>query len=129
MYQRLVGRLIYLSHTRPDIAYAVSVISQFMHNRKKVHLQVAYRVLRYLKGTPGRGILFKRNGWLVLEAYTDADYVGSVIDRRSTSDYCTFFDGNLVTWKKYGMRYNLIIAASEARASVYKPNPGVIVVQ
>ena len=56
-------------------------------------------MLQYLKGTPGKGILFKRNGGLVLEAYTDADYAGSIIDRRSTSRYCTFLDGNLVTWK------------------------------
>jgi len=53
-YQRLVGKLIYLAHTRPDIAYAVSVVSQFMHNLKDSHLQVVYRLLRYLKSTPGK---------------------------------------------------------------------------
>nr|KYP66558.1 Copia protein [Cajanus cajan] len=61
MYQRLVGRLIYLSHTRPDIAFAVSLVSQFMHQPKEAHLQAALRIVQYLKGTPGRGILFKRN--------------------------------------------------------------------
>ncbi|RVW23389.1 Retrovirus-related Pol polyprotein from transposon RE1 [Vitis vinifera] len=70
-----------------------------MHSPKEAHLQITYRVLQYLKGTPGKGILFKRNGGLVLEAYTDADYAGSIIDRRSTSGYCTFLGGNLVTWK------------------------------
>ena len=59
MCQHLVGRLIFLSHTRPNIAYATSVISQFMHGPKKVHLQVANRVLQYLKGSPRKGILFK----------------------------------------------------------------------
>lgn len=113
MYQRLVGRLIYLSHTRPDIAYAVSVISQFMHSPKEAHLQVAYRVLQYLKGTPGKGILFKRNGGLVLEAYTDADYAGSIIDRRSTSGYCTFLGGNLVTWRS---KKQNVVARSSAEA-------------
>ena len=68
-----------------------------MHSPKEVHLNAAYQVLQYLKGTPGKGILFKRNGGLVLEAYTDADYVGSIVDRRSTSGYCTFLGGNLVT--------------------------------
>ncbi|WVZ15866.1 hypothetical protein V8G54_013432 [Vigna mungo] len=113
MYQRLVGRLIYLSHTRPDIAYAVSLISQFMHSPKETHLQAAHRILQYLKGTPGRGILFKRNGNVKLEAYTDADYAESIVDRRSTTGYCTFLGGNLVTWrsKKQG-----VVAQSSAEA-------------
>ena len=73
IYQRLVGKLIYLAHTRLDISYAVSLISQFMHNPKQSHLQAAHRVLHYLKGSPGKGVLFKKNPDLKLEAYTDAD--------------------------------------------------------
>ncbi|RVW46804.1 Retrovirus-related Pol polyprotein from transposon RE2 [Vitis vinifera] len=53
-YQRLVDRLIYLSHTRPDIAFAVSVVSQYMHSPKESHLEAVYEILRYLKGSPGR---------------------------------------------------------------------------
>ena len=56
-YQRLVGRLIYLSHTRPDIAYAVSVVSQFMHEPSEEHMNAVFRILRYLKGTLGKGLL------------------------------------------------------------------------
>ena len=99
MYQRLVGRLIYVAHTRPNIAYSVSVISQFMHDPREPHLQAAYRVLRYLQGNLGKGILFKKNNTLTLEAYTNADYAGSLVDRRSTTRYCTFIGGNLVTWR------------------------------
>ena len=113
MYQRLVGRLIYLSHTRPDIAYGVSLISQFMHSPKQVHLQAAHRILQYLKGTPGRGILFKRNGNINLEVYTDADYAGSIADRRSTTGYCTFLGGNLVTWRS---KKQSVVARSSAEA-------------
>ena len=51
-YQRLVGRLIYLSHTRPDIAFAVSVVSQYMHSPKESHLEAVYKILKYLKGSP-----------------------------------------------------------------------------
>ena len=97
MYQRLVGRFIYLSHTQHDIAYAVSVVSQFMHNPKEEHLQATYRILHYLKTNLGRGILLKRNTGLSLEAYTNSDYDGSIIHRRSTSGYCKFLVGNPVT--------------------------------
>ncbi|XP_019051896.1 PREDICTED: uncharacterized protein LOC109114137 [Nelumbo nucifera] len=113
MFQRLVGKLIYLAHTRPDIAYAISVISQFMHNPKEVHLQVAHRILHYLKANPGKGILFKRNGGLALEAYTDANYAGSPLDRWSTSGYCTFLGGNLVTWRS---KKQNVVARSSAEA-------------
>ncbi|KAL6323484.1 hypothetical protein AAG906_039057 [Vitis piasezkii] len=73
MYQRLVGRLIYLAHTRTDITYSVSMISQFMHDPRKPHLQVAYKVCITRKETR-KGILFKKNNTLALEAYTDVDY-------------------------------------------------------
>jgi len=98
-YHRLVGKLIYLAHTRPDIAYAVSVVSQFMHNPKDSHLQAVYRLLRYLKSTLGKGILYKKHENLKLECYTDADYAGDFTDRRSTSGYRTLLGGNLVTWR------------------------------
>ena len=99
IYQRLLGRLIYLSHIRLNIAYVVSVISQFMHNTKEFHLEATNQVLQYLKGSPGKGILFKRNLGLILEAYTDANYVRFVVDRRSVTWYCTFLGRNLVTWR------------------------------
>lgn len=83
-YQMFVGEPIYLSHTGPITTYAVSVVNKFMHNPKKVHLQAVYRILQNLKGTPGKGILFKKGEGLTLEAYTDADYAGCTVDRRST---------------------------------------------
>lgn len=98
-YQRLVGKLIFLSHTRPDIAFAVSLVSQFMHAPHKEHLEAAYQILRYLKNSPGKGLLFKRSRQRIVEAYTDADWAGSVTDRKSTTGYCTYVWGNLVTWR------------------------------
>ena len=99
MYQRLVGKQIYLSHTQLDIAYALSIVSQFLHSPRKAHLQAVCRILQYLKGSLGKGILFKRDTGLHIEAYTDANYVGSVTDRRSTSGYCVLIGGNLITWR------------------------------
>ncbi|KAI5340363.1 hypothetical protein L3X38_019637 [Prunus dulcis] len=57
-YQRLIGRLIYLAHTRLDISYVVSVVSQFMHSPSVSHRNVVDRILRYLKSAPGKGLMF-----------------------------------------------------------------------
>jgi len=94
MYQRMIGKLIYLAHKQPDIAISVSVIGRFMHEPKECRLQAVYRILHYLKGNLGKKILFKINGRPTLEAYTDVDYVGFLVDRRSTIEYCTFLGEN-----------------------------------
>ena len=96
-YQRLVGKLIYLSHTRPDIAFAVSVVSQYMHAPCEEHMEVVYRIMKYLKGSLGKGLYFRKNETRSIEGFTDADWADSIDDRRSTSGYCTFVWGNLVT--------------------------------
>ncbi|KAL6270194.1 hypothetical protein ACE6H2_027105 [Prunus campanulata] len=98
-YQRLVGRFIYLSLTRPNIAYAISVASQFMHSPSKDHMAALMRILIYLKSTTRRGLLFKKNGHLDLEGYTEADYAGSIIGIHSTLGYFTFVGGNLIMWR------------------------------
>ncbi|CAL9001492.1 unnamed protein product [Prunus brigantina] len=84
-YQRLVGRLIYLAQTRPDISYAVSVVSQFMHSPSVSHRNAVDRILRYLKSAPGKGLIFSKNGDLEVVGYTDVDWAGFITDRRSTS--------------------------------------------
>ncbi|XP_052296993.1 secreted RxLR effector protein 161-like [Citrus sinensis] len=91
---------MYLSRTRPNLAYALSVVSQFMHNPGEQHMKAVMRILRYLKTNPGKGILFSKNeDYSNVEVYTDADWVGSISDRRFTSGYFTFVGGNLVTWR------------------------------
>ena len=72
-YQRLVGKLIYLSHTGPDIAYTVSIVSQFMHCPSEDHMSAVTRILRYLKSTLGKGLMFSKNNHLNIEGYIDAD--------------------------------------------------------
>ena len=112
-YQKLVGKLIYLSHTRPNIAFAVSIVSQFLHSHYEVHLEAVYRILRYLKSTPRKGFFLKKSEQKTIEAYTDADWAGSVTDRRSTSGYCTYIWGNLVTWRS---KKQSVVARSSAEA-------------
>ncbi|CAL2243576.1 unnamed protein product [Prunus armeniaca] len=112
-YQRLVGKLIYLSHTRHDIAYAVSIVSQFMHSPSEDHMGAVMRILRYLKVTPGKGLMFCKYGHTDVEGYMDADWAGSVTDRRSTSRYFTFVGGNLVTWRSKKQK---VVSRSSAEA-------------
>ena len=80
MYQRLVGKLIYLTHTRPNLSFAIKIVSQFLNNPMKEHLNVVYRILRYLEGCPGKGLMFKKTLNRNLKVYIDADWVGSPID-------------------------------------------------
>ena len=65
----------------------------------EIHLRATNRILSYSKFTIGQGFLFTREGGLSLEAYTDSDWAGSVVDRRSTSGYCTLLGGSLITWR------------------------------
>ncbi|KAB2621756.1 hypothetical protein D8674_023938 [Pyrus ussuriensis x Pyrus communis] len=112
-YQRLVRRLIYLAQTRPDIAYAVSVVSQFMHSPSADYMAAVKRILAYLKFAPGKRILYRRHRHLRIEGFTDAYWVGDVTDRRSTSGYFTFFGSNLVTWCSKKQK---VVARSSAEA-------------
>ncbi|KAM7531655.1 hypothetical protein LguiB_035065 [Lonicera macranthoides] len=113
-YQRLVGRLMYLAHTRPDISYALSIVSQFLHNPGEKHMQAVMRIISYLKATPGKGILFQKNeDFQKIEGYTDADWAGNICDRRSTSGYFTFVGGNLVTWRS---KKQNVVSRSSAEA-------------
>ncbi|KAJ4723440.1 Retrovirus-related Pol polyprotein from transposon TNT 1-94 [Melia azedarach] len=115
-YQRLVGRLIYLSHTQPDIAYAISAVSQFMHSPLECHLEAVKRILSYLKAIAGKGLFFKKNDHLLVEAYTDADWACSISDRRLTTGYCTFIKGNLVTWRS---KKQPVVSRSSAEAEFH----------
>lgn len=114
-YQKLVGKLIYLSHTRPDICYSVSYVSQFMHSPTDIHLQAVMRILRYLKGSPGQGLFFKKTNCRDIQVFTDADWGGSKRDMRSTSGYGTFLWGNLVTWRS---KKQAVVARSSAEAEL-----------
>ena len=87
-FRQLVGSLIYLTITRPELAYSIAVTSQFMQNPKTSHLDAAKRVLCYVKGSIDYGLLYKKSDNFLLKGFTDANWAGYIDDRRSTSGYC-----------------------------------------
>ena len=112
-YRRLVGKLNYLTITRPDISFAVSVVSQFLQSPCDSHWDAVVRILRYIKGAPGQGLLYENKGNSQIVAFSDADWAGSPDDRRSTSGYCVLIGGNLVSWKS---KKQNVVARSSAEA-------------
>lgn len=112
-YRRLVGRLLYLQATRPDIVYAVNVLSQFVGDPRASHLEAANRVLRYLKATPGQDILLTKNGGTTFTAYCDSDWLGCPITRRSRMGYLLFLGGTPISWKS---KKQSVVSRSSAKA-------------
>lgn len=98
-YRRLVGRLIYLAVTRPDLAYSVHILSQFMQEPRTEHWEAALRVVRYLKGTPCQGILLRANSELTLQGWCDSDWAACPITRRSLTGWLVFLGNSPVSWK------------------------------
>ena len=112
-YQKLVGKLIYLTLTRPDIAFTVHVLSKFMHQPTTIHMQSAKRVLRYLAGSPSQGILLANKSTAKLQAYCDSDWGGCASTRRSTSGYCILLGDSPISWKS---KRQSVVARSSAEA-------------
>ena len=99
MYRRLIGRLLYINLTRPDICYAVQHLSQFMSMSRKPHWEAALHVLRYLKGTLYQGLHYPVSNDLCLNAYCDSDWAACAYSRKSLSGYCIYLGPCLISWK------------------------------
>lgn len=108
-FKQIVGSLMYITNTRPDMMFVVSLISRYMSRPTELHLQAAKRALRYLKGTANFGIFYKRDeaGEFLfykrdkaeeLFGFTDSDYAGDVDDRKSTSGYVFLMNSGAVSW-------------------------------
>ena len=98
LYRQLVGSLVYLTHTRPDIAFAVSVVSRFLSSPKVPHWIADKRILRYVKGTLMMGIYYSFHGDISLIGYSDFDWVGCANDRKSTIGYVVYLGAGPISW-------------------------------
>lgn len=116
MYRSLVGGLIYLTHTRPDLAYAVNLVSRYMHQPSKLHLGAAKRIIKYVASTKNFGIWYKRAQEIALVGYNDSDWASCPDDRKSLSTYVFTLGNGAVAWcsKK---QHTVALSSTEARAT------------
>ncbi|XP_071722751.1 uncharacterized mitochondrial protein AtMg00810-like [Rutidosis leptorrhynchoides] len=99
IYRTLIGKLLYLTHTRPDISQSTQFLSQFLQEPTMEHLRAAHRVLRYLKNSPGQGLMFSATNSLQLRSYFDAHWAKCPMTRKSVTGFCVFLDKSLISWK------------------------------
>jgi hypothetical protein len=98
MFRSMIGSLLYLTASQPDIAFSVGVSAQFQANPKESHLTAVKRILRYVNATAKFGVYFSRDTTLSLAGYSDADWAGNGDDCKSTSGGCFYVGTNLVAW-------------------------------
>ncbi|XP_049382904.1 uncharacterized mitochondrial protein AtMg00810-like [Solanum stenotomum] len=98
MYRQLVGSLIYLTQTRPNISFAVGVMSRYMHKPKKRHMEVVRRILRYVKSTISYGLVYKKGEEYKLVSYCDSDYAGDHDTRHSTTGFVFKLGAGAISW-------------------------------
>jgi len=112
-YRSLIGCLMYLTATRPDILFVVSLLSRFMHCASEMHLRAAKRILRYIKGTIDYGVKFEKCPSFKLLGFSDSDWAGSADDMRSTSGHCFSLGSGIFSWSS---KKQEIVAQSTAEA-------------
>jgi hypothetical protein len=98
LYRSMIGSLLYLTASRPDIAFAVGVCARYQAEPKVSHINQVKRILKYVNGTSDYGMLYTHGSGSMLTGYCDADWAGSVDDRKSTSGGCFFLGNNLISW-------------------------------
>jgi hypothetical protein len=96
-YRRLVGRLIYLTLTRPEISFSAQVLSQFMHSPRQPHMAAASRLLCYLKGSPSQGLFYPTSSDLKIKAFCDSDWAACFDSRKSVTGFCVFIGDALIS--------------------------------
>ncbi|GJU23197.1 putative ribonuclease H-like domain-containing protein [Tanacetum coccineum] len=113
LYRSMIGSLMYLTASRPDIMFAVCACSRFQVTPKTSHLNVVKRIFKYLKGKPNLGLWYPRESSFDLEAYSDSDYARANLDRKSTTSGCQFLGSRLISWQ---CKKQTIVATSTTEA-------------
>jgi histone deacetylase 1/2 len=97
-YRSIVGALQYITYTRPDIAFSVNKVCQFLHAPTAVHWTTVKCILRYLRGTISLGLRLSKSSSTIISAFSDADWAGCPDDRRSTGGFAIYLGSNLISW-------------------------------
>ncbi|GJS29093.1 putative ribonuclease H-like domain-containing protein, partial [Tanacetum coccineum] len=113
LYRSMIGSLMYLTTSRPDIMFAVCACARFQVTPKTSHLLAVKRIFRYLKGKPTLGLWYSRDSPFELVAYTDSDYAGATQDRKSTTRGCQFLGNRLISWQ---CKKQTVVATSTTEA-------------
>ncbi|GKA66357.1 putative ribonuclease H-like domain-containing protein [Tanacetum coccineum] len=113
LYRSMIGSLMYLTASRPDIMFAVCACARFQVSPKTSHLLAVKRIFRYLKGKPSLGLWYSKDSPLELVAYTDSDYAGATLDRKSTTGGCQFLGNRLISWQ---CKKQTVVATSTTKA-------------
>ncbi|GJW71104.1 putative reverse transcriptase, RNA-dependent DNA polymerase [Tanacetum coccineum] len=113
LYRSMIGSLMYLTSSRPNIMFAVCACARFQVNPKSSHLHAVKRIFRYLKGQPKLGFWYPKDSPFDLVAYTDSDYAGASLDRKSTIRGCQFLECRLISWK---CKKQTVVANSTTKA-------------
>ncbi|GJU15483.1 putative ribonuclease H-like domain-containing protein [Tanacetum coccineum] len=125
LYRSMIGSLMYLTYSRPDIMFVVCACVRVQVNPKSSHLHVVKRIFRYLKGQPKLGLWYPKDSPFDLVAYTDSGYAGASLDRKSTTGDCQFLGCRLISWqcKKHSVVANSTTKAEYIAASNCLKNP------
>ncbi|GKC25875.1 putative ribonuclease H-like domain-containing protein, partial [Tanacetum coccineum] len=113
LYRSMIGSLMYLTASRPDIMFAVCACARFQATPKGSHLYAVKRIFRYLKHQPKLGLWYPKDSPFDLESYTDSDYAGASLDRKSTTGGCQFLGSRLISWQ---CKKQTIVATSTTKA-------------
>ncbi|GJZ65254.1 putative ribonuclease H-like domain-containing protein [Tanacetum coccineum] len=116
LYRSMIGSLMYLTSSRPDIMFAVCACSRYQVNPKVSHLHAVKRIFRYLKGLPKLGLWYPKDSTFDLVAYTDSDYAGASLDRKSTTGGCQFLGCRLISWQ---CMKQIVVSNSTTEAEIH----------